>query len=235
MDSKEKEHSSEEDDSSEPGDEVFVVEKILDKRIIKKGKTSSVEYLIKWKGYNEPGDNTWEPEENCQCPELIEEFEKEYKNRKKGSDDGKKRIKEKSSSVQKETENQLQKPRHEKEGSKENGGIKPSTLKKPLKSKETVISSDSSDEPSTKKTTTVLEDTFLRKQDLPEPHPNKTYEVQEGKMVANVLGVKKNEKNEMIALVRYEDNKYELVPTSVLCAHAPKVIMDFYEFRLRFF
>ena len=40
----------------------YVVEKILDKRIITKGK---VEYYIKWKGYDDPSDNTWEPIENC--------------------------------------------------------------------------------------------------------------------------------------------------------------------------
>lgn len=98
------------DSSSEAGEEVYIVESILDKRITKKGR---VEYLIKWKGYDDDSDNTWEPEQNCvcffikiildyskyffelnffqQCPELIEEFEK---NRgKKDSTDNKKRKK----------------------------------------------------------------------------------------------------------------------------------------------
>ena len=48
----------------------FYVEQVLDKRVEKKGKT---EYLIKWTGWLK---RTWEPEENLNCDEMIQDYEK---------------------------------------------------------------------------------------------------------------------------------------------------------------
>lgn len=50
------------------GGSEYEVEKVLDARINSKGKW---EFFVMWKGWS-PDNNTWEPESNLNCPQLID-------------------------------------------------------------------------------------------------------------------------------------------------------------------
>merc|ERR1711872_845670 len=89
-------HYNMSDASGSEGEE-YEVEKILERRV-KKGKT---EYLIKWKGYDNEEDNTWEPQENLDCEDKITDFEKNRKD-KEAKAAGSKGEKRKSETTKKE-------------------------------------------------------------------------------------------------------------------------------------
>ncbi|XP_075069111.1 chromodomain Y-like protein isoform X1 [Mixophyes fleayi] len=61
-------------------EELYEVERIVDKRKNKKGK---IEYLVHWKGYDN-GDDTWEPEQHLvNCEEYIHEFNRRHNEKPK--------------------------------------------------------------------------------------------------------------------------------------------------------
>ncbi|XP_031639163.1 heterochromatin protein 1-like [Contarinia nasturtii] len=53
----------------------FEVEKILKKRF---NENQEFEYLLKWVGFDK-SENSWEPKNNLDCPDLLENFEKKRK------------------------------------------------------------------------------------------------------------------------------------------------------------
>jgi hypothetical protein len=57
------------------GEQAWEVDKVVDKRVVKRGSRQLVEYLVLWKGYPE-WEKTWEPERNLRwAPEAIKQYE----------------------------------------------------------------------------------------------------------------------------------------------------------------
>ncbi|CAO3612696.1 unnamed protein product [Cunninghamella blakesleeana] len=82
----------------------YEVEKILDDEI----QDGVVKYLIKWKNYDKEF-NTWEPEENLSCPELLEEYIMSKKKRRRDTSPGVVKKKKKSTETKKDSKKKTKK------------------------------------------------------------------------------------------------------------------------------
>jgi len=193
------------DGSGSEEEEEYVVEKIVDRRVMKGGK---IEYFLKWKGYDD-SQNTWEPKDNLDCPELIRDFEAKRKAKeeakqkesKAGPKSSKRKNDDAESSVKADSSDddapvQKRKP----------PGIKPSKNNATKSNKE---NRDSDDEIEEGKTGFDM-----------------------GYIPEKIIGAT-DQDGQLLFLVQWKGkNKAQLVASKIARKHCPDLVIDFYEARL---
>uniref|UniRef100_A0A8C9Y403 Chromo domain-containing protein n=1 Tax=Sander lucioperca TaxID=283035 RepID=A0A8C9Y403_SANLU len=75
-----------EEEEEEEEEEEYVVEKVLDRRVVK----GRVEFLLKWKGFSDE-DNTWEPQDNLDL-DLITEYMQKHKEKEEKKKEGNRKV-----------------------------------------------------------------------------------------------------------------------------------------------
>lgn len=209
-------------DAGSEEEEDYVVEKIIDRRV----KGGKVEYFLKWKGYDEE-QNTWEPKENLECPELIKEFEDKRKAKEVSDEQGLsiglyiflillQKEKEAAKAAKGTKRKEDVKPALESSSEDENPQKKPKTAKPATKNnigsknKENKVKDESEDE-----------------------------EIEEGKtgfdmgyVPEKIIGAT-DQDGQLLFLVQWKGkNKAQLVASKIARKHCPDLVIDFYEARL---
>lgn len=185
-------------EGAEEEEEEYEVEKILKRRTVK-GK---VEYYIKWKNYPD-SDNTWEPEENLDCQELLDTFNAAEDKREKAASSKPK------SSAKKDETPKAAKPEKKEEKEKEKSADK------------TPKEAPASAGRKRKNSTTSMEEA---------PPEKKGFE--RGLPAEKVIGAT-DSGGQLMFLVKWKGcDDADLVPAKVANEKCPQVVIKFYEERL---
>lgn len=208
--------------------ENFFVEKILDRRIVK-GK---IEYFLKWKGYNNK-NNTWEPKENLDCLELINEFEGNRRREaaiEKENDiresEGKRSTRKRRLEIENNSDVLSPANKNKPSGSSNNFKVK--------KEKDDELTVTVKDQEAEK----VIGETFanevncvlIRRDKKQEGGKVKGFD--KGLEAEKIIGAT-DTKGELLFLIKWKGiDDAELVPAKEANIHCPQVVIQFYEERL---
>ncbi|VDK45472.1 unnamed protein product [Anisakis simplex] len=238
----------------------FLVEKITDKRI----SDGVLHYRVKWKGYENDSDDTWEPLDNLvggDAMSLITEFERSL-NKVTGDDNDDNNNNNDDASTAKTaqiseipnaspsahsqeiSQQQTSSPRKSTNSRKNSAQSNisntsqmmdsPSVTKMGSPNKQAVTVEDV-DESAKKERLKQVDEMAVPTVRSATRQPG-IYGIHEGHKISKVVGLwagHMTEKN-LIAIVQYDDSSYELIPTNILIDFAPKMLLKYYESRLKF-
>jgi len=231
--------------------EVFYVERILGKKIV----AGRAVYKIKWLGYDNPEDDTWEDENNLYCDDLLDDWNQREKKEEEKEEKRKKNISyqiynslpvinsdkffvPKSRYRVELSKPEESKPHHQflpKPNLVGNAQTEtPKTIKKPESEISTTPKSECCATFHNEDSAAYSGEREIQGSPSSSAVENKVSAESEGIRVSGVLALQKDDRapGGIVALVKYADGEFEMVPTSVLMDYAPKMLVRFYEERI---
>lgn len=208
------------DESSE--EEEYVVEKVCDRRV----KNGKVEFFLKWKGYD-MSQNTWEPEDNLDCPELIKEFERKRLEKEKNASKGAKKSKSQDSDDDDDGGESEKKGKKNKKAadsdSEEESKPKTKKIKKQV---------DSDDEKPQRSKPKPAGKSSVKKETNNDESTDGKSGFDLGYQPEKIIGAM-DQDGELLFLIQWKNrNKAQLVSSKMARKHCPQLVIDFYESRL---
>ncbi|VDL86620.1 unnamed protein product [Schistocephalus solidus] len=237
-------------DGDDLQEDEFSVEKILRVRI----RNGKKEYFLKWKGYSDE-ENTWEPEENLDCPDLIKDRRAAERNSKLKSPlpSSSKRLNttpkaDSSGDAPKEAETRKSRSRASSSRTSTSEDPGSSTQKAPVNEapkaakKRRTISSDSNEKEDNQPSAHASPEKKNETTATPEKPPQKTTETptaaskvrgfDRGLKAERIIGATESS-GELMFLIKWRDSDIaDLVPAREANVKCPQVVIRFYEERL---
>jgi hypothetical protein len=227
----------------------YIVEKIVDKRFYQ----GRWQYLLKWEGYSS-SENTWEDIDHLNCPDLLEEFEREWKKKQKAKDTTPKEKskdktkKDKKDKKEKRKEKHKQKASHKQKANHKQTEASEMQLKETPRESQVEMSVGEREQPfkstfqASKPTTIVTVNQDLVKNQLV-VHDDKTVLAHDknipvgfdrGDEIQEIVGARIIRGKLCLYILWKGKNICTFVPAELCNKYAPQKVISFYESRLRF-
>ncbi|VDD74910.1 unnamed protein product [Mesocestoides corti] len=207
-------------DAEDSGEE-FIVEKVLRVRI----RNGKKEYFLKWKGYPDE-ENTWEPEENLDCPDLIKEFEENQKRSTRLRTSG---------GIKRTSNASISSDVHHEDDSvneTEDQVVKPNDTTSTVKTQSTEMDLQNDKDDAALQNTRKRRSSSLILEKSDSQSVTKVHGFDRNLKAERIIGATESS-GELMFLIKWKDSDIaDLVPARIANVKSPQVVIKFYEERL---